>query len=534
MLVEFKTISYLWPEIILILTATLIMLCGALMRPRNWWHPAALVAYVVVVLVLRFMPIWGPIRGTPSGPLAADYLGNLIRGMSLLIGLLFTMMAIRRSTPESSPARRWDNEFIGAIMLIVTGLMLVSQVNDLILLFVGMELVSIPTYVVLYLGKRGSLAAESTMKYFFLGILSSALLLYGFSFLYGVTGTSVLVGTADAPGMREILMGNDAISKWLTMLQIGIVLIVAGIGFKIAAVPFHFYAPDVFQGTSNSNAGLLAVAPKIAGIIALIRLLVAVVPTSETFSWQLLMILALLTMTVGNVCALWQTNLRRLMAFSSIAHAGYMLIGITVAMAAGNDLVEMGLAGTIFYLIVYSFASIGTFAALVFLSQDREIHRIDELRGLSQTQPIVAAALAIFMFSLAGIPPLAGFWGKMTLFGSAITMATNPATASGDGIWFAVLAIVGAINAAIAATYYLRIIAVMFFRPPQLSHESTGSWGSFAAMLSCTLLVVFVGLFPGSVMRSSNKAARSSRPYELPTVIHLSQPKATDKLTSLD
>ena len=525
MVVEFKTISLIWPEITLVLAATLIMILGALIKPKPWWHAVAMLVYVGVVIMLRFMPIWGPIRGEPSGPLSVDYLGNLIRGMALLVGLLFTMMAIRRADSQHQSSNRWDNEFIGAIMLIVTGLMILSQVNDLILLFVGLELVSIPTYVVLYLGRRSTLAAESTMKYFFLGILSSALLLYGFSFLYGITGTSTLIGTADHPGMRELLATNDAQSKFLTLLHIGIVLTVAGIGFKIAAVPFHFYAPDVFQGTSNSNAGLLAVAPKIAGVIALVRLLVAIVPGNEAFAWQLLMVLALLTMTVGNVCALWQKNLRRLLAFSSIAHAGYMLIGITVALAS-DDALEVGLAGTIFYLIVYSFASIGTFAALVFLSQERELNHLQDLRGLSQTQPVVAAALAIFMFSLAGIPPLAGFWGKMTLFGGAIRMATSQGLASGDGVWFATLATVGAINAAIAAAYYLRVIAVMYFQPAQMRHESTGSWGSFATMLSCTLLVVFVGLFPGSAVQSSNMAARSSRPPQ-PVVSELPDSNST-------
>ena len=192
----------------------------------------------------------------------------------------------------------------------------------------------------------------------------------------------------------------------MSLFLIGLVLVVAGLGFKIAAVPFHFYAPDVYQGTTNINAGLLAVAPKIAGILALIRLVLAIVPADVHVGWQLMWVLAIVTMTLGNVCALWQKNLRRLMAFSSIAHAGYMLIGLPVALASASS---GGIGATLLYLVVYVLAALGVFAALAYLSDDqREVSSVSELAGLARSRPWVAAALAVCLFSLAGFRPWLG------------------------------------------------------------------------------------------------------------------------------
>ena len=287
--------------------------------------------------------------------------------------------------------------------------MLVCSANDLVLLFVGLELISIPTYILLFIGRRDKPSGEVTAKYFFLSILSSAILLYGFSFLYGV-GESTVISTI-AVRVGELSEGN-------LIATLALVLIFAGLAFKIAAVPFHFYAPDVYQGTSNANAGLLAVVPKVAGVVVLVRLVVAAMPGLETTGWQLALAVAVITMTLGNVLALWQHNLRRMLAYSSIAHAGYLLIGLATGLA-GTSAGEStdGVGAMIFYLLLYVVATTGTFAALCFLSRrEHEVDSLDELAGLSRTHPLVAALIAIFMFSLAGIPPLAGFLGKFTLF----------------------------------------------------------------------------------------------------------------------
>ena len=295
-------------------------------------------------------------------------------------------------------------------------------------------------------------------------------------------------------------------------------LIVASLGFKITAVPFHFYAPDVYMATTNLNAGLLAVVPKIAGFLALFRLTTLLVPLFPDFAWQLMVILSILTMTIGNVSALLQKNVRRLMAYSSIAHAGYMLIGVAVGLFSDNEgLVYGGFAAAFLYLVVYGLASIGTFAALGEVEDDETATgSVASLAGLAYRRPWMAGAIGICMFSLAGLPPLAGFWGKLTLFSSALTAyRSDPA-----GSMFLVLAIVGVVNAAIAAAYYLRIVGAMYFDKAHSQDTSTVGVGAVAAVI-CGVAVVVAGLFPGPMVdhfRRVGPAQFSARVAELSEV----------------
>jgi NADH-quinone oxidoreductase subunit N len=317
--------------------------------------------------------------------------------------------------------------------------------------------------------------------------------------LYGIAGTTIISGTGES--IRAAMLEG---SPLFGLAPVALILIFTGLGFKITAVPFHFYAPDVYQGATNANAGLLAVAPKFAGIIALIRLVIVAMPSVAEFAWQLTIVLALLTMTLGNVCALWQRNLRRMMAYSSIAHAGYMLIGIAVALGAGGP--YGGISATFFYLIVYAFASLGTFAALVSISSEqREIGSLGELAGLGKAKPLTAAAIAVCMFSLAGIPPLAGFWGKLTLFSSSIRLALDPSH-NALTFWFTLLAVGGAVNAAIAAAYYLRVVATMYFQPATITIKTAGRNTASLAMGVAALIVIVVGALPRSVMSETERA----------------------------
>jgi NADH-quinone oxidoreductase subunit N len=270
----------------------------------------------------------------------------------------------------------------------------------------------------------------------------------------------------------------------------------------------------VYQGTTNANAGLLAVAPKIAGIAGIIRLALVAMPAAGDFGWQLALVLAVLTMTIGNICALWQNNLRRLMAYSSIAHGGYLLIGLAAAALATTPAglpFGGGIAAMLIYVAVYAVATMGTFAALAYLgSQSREVSGVDELAGLARSQPLVAGLIALFMFSLAGIPPLAGFWGKLALFSSAVEVAAGSDSA-GTSLWFTLLAIVGAANAAIAAAYYLRIVATMYFQPAAADSAPAGGWGALAAAALCGVLVVACGVLPGPAMNSASDAEETLR-----------------------
>ncbi len=506
MFVELDTIRWLWPEIVLVILASWIYVGHTFRQDRLAWTIVAAAAYVVAGFAL-FWQVWtsGPEfwiafqagQGFSSGPLSIDFLGTGIRWLAVAMGLLFTLVGSQLTSRESA------GEFFATLMLLVVGIMLVASADELVLLFVGLELISIPTYVLLVLGRRGRANAEASAKYFFLSIFSSAILLYGLSFLYGVTGTTNLsqvelprIAAASAGGMSHLLPS-----------AIAMVLILSGLGFKIAAVPFHFYAPDVYQGTTNANAGLLAVAPKIGGIVALVRLTFVLAPHLAEFAWQMTIVLCVLSMTIGNICALWQTNVRRLMAYSSIAHAGYMLIGLAAGLAAPES---GGVAATLLYLLVYVLASLGTFAALAYLgSEESEVGELDELAGLGRRQPAAAGAIAVCMFSLAGIPPLAGFWGKLSLFAGAITVWNEPLERGGS-LWFIVLAVAGAINAAIAAAYYLRVVSVMFFRAPTSEVPAKGGIGAWSAMAACCVLVLLIGFLPGQFVRFADIAGKAA------------------------
>jgi NADH-quinone oxidoreductase subunit N len=296
-----------------------------------------------------------------------------------------------------------------------------------------------------------------------------------------------------------------------------VIFLFGGLGFKIAAAPFHFYAPDVYQSTTNANAGLLAVVPKIAGMVALIRLAVVLFPTGLTFGWQLALVMSAVTMTIGNICALWQNNIRRLMAYSSIAHAGYMLIGLAVGMASTGkeSVVYSGFSASLLYLVIYAFASLGTFAVLCEVSggdDESQIDSVSQLAGMAKRRPWMAGAMAIFMFSLAGIPPLAGFWGKMTLFTGALSTANTADTIGAGASWFMALAIVGVLNAAIAAAYYLRIVGVTYFGEVETGDAETElapprrPLGTAAVAASiCALIILIAGLMPGIAVERFNK-----------------------------
>ncbi len=500
-----ETVYLLIPEIILVLAATLIYLGGAFLPARAGWSWLA-AASILLSGVALFQQGSTPFvqsaleAGSLSGPLSIDLFSTTLRWAILGAGLVFVMLAARASQDRES------SEFMGSLLLIVAGLMLVSLANDLVLVFVSLELISIPTYVILYLG-GGSNLLEAGTKYFFLSILSSALLLYGFSFLYGAAGSTRLGDIERALG----LAGSEAAGTIL-FAQLALILIFAGLGFRLTVVPFHFYAPDVYQGTTNPNAGLLAVVPKIAGLVALIRIAVVAMPGLGPLGWQLSLALAMVTMTLGNLLALWQGNVRRLLAYSSIAHAGYMLIGLAVGFAVAGGPGEAtnfdGVGATLFYLLVYAAATAGTFAALTYLGgQRRQVDSVDELAGLGQNYPKTAAALALFMFSLTGLPPLAGFWGKFMLFTGALGVPED----SGLRTWFFALAIVGAVNAAVSAAYYLRIVGVMYFRPAVARPEGRGGVGAGWAVAVCALLVLGIGCFPGPLIERAIRASEAAR-----------------------
>ncbi len=491
-----STIYFLLPEIVLIAAAVFIYIAGAFLRSQKTWSWLALAGIVLAMACLSRQ------HGTADGGvLISDGFTLYIRWLTMVLGFLLVLLNFRPLTNGGTP------EAIGSLLLVIAGGMLVVSAKDLILLFVALELISIPTYILLYLGPGDVGCQESAVKYFFLSVLASVILLYGFSFMYGVGGTMNLEGIRLAmTRLDDLPKGFDNLAK------LALLLTFAGLSFRLAAVPFHFYAPDVYQGTTNPNAALLSIIPKVAGLAVLVRLVWAAMPDVGPFAWQITAAVAILTMTLGNTMALWQDNLRRMMAYSSIAQAGYLLIGLAVALAEGTGQPGSwdGIAALLFYLCVYAAATLGTFAMLEHLGQpSRRMESIDELAGLSRTRPLSAAMLAVFMFSLTGIPPLAGFWGKLQIFGSALNLSV--ATAGNLRIWFLVLAIIGVLNAAISAGYYLRIVGVMYFRDPLATHRAEGGLGAWMAAVACALFTIMLGIYmlgfyPGPLLRASNQA----------------------------
>jgi NADH-quinone oxidoreductase subunit N len=442
--------SLIAPEIVLMATACVMFLVGPFLVTdtgkaaaglRHRWGGLTLVALGTVGL------IWfnsGP-QSAASEPFRSDALVWYTRGLSFTLGAVLTLMMWNQVDDAHSA------EGHACLLLIIAGTNLVAAANDLVGLFLALELVSIPTYVLLYLIRTGRGTREATLKYFLLSVFSSALVLYGMSWLYGAAGTTNMTGIAD------FLRAAKPAGADLLMFRLALALLVAGLSFRITAVPFHFYAPDVFQGVAISNAAMLSFIPKVVGFVALVRLIPLTGSTGSPGLWlpdasarALLVTLAIATMFIGNLLALRQKNLQRLLAYSSIAHAGYMLVGL----AAGNVGAVGGTSAVLFYLATYGFMTVGVFALLRGCgSGEHQVVTRDDLRGLSRVQPVNALLLAVCLLSLIGLPPTAGFWGKLNLFFAAWTEGTRV------GRW---LAVILALNAAIAAWYYLRLIALMF------------------------------------------------------------------------
>jgi NADH-quinone oxidoreductase subunit N len=426
-------------------------------------------------------------------------------------------------TPDAVAA-----EFHGCLLLIVAGTSLTGYANELVTLFLALELISIPTYVLLYLPRADRPAQEAAVKYFLLSIFSSAFLLFGFSYLYGLTGTTNVSAILEPLGRAEANARADGSNAGPPALALAaVVMVVAGLGFRITAVPFHFYAPDVYQGAPTSGATLLAYIPKVAGFVVLIRLLGYVGPVRElvapleysglTLRMQvplLLWILAVITMTLGNVVALWQDNLQRILAYSSVANAGYMLIGLAVApyLAAGE---AGGVGAVLFYLVAYGAMTLGAFGVIAVLnSAGRRVETVDDLAGLGRSHPAVALLMAVFLFSLIGLPATAGFTGKLQLFWGALEVWQQ---AAGNAGWlYAALAVVGAVNAAVSAYYYLRIISVMYLRGAVTPLPQPASRPGLLAIWLCAALTIWLGVAAGPLQRviqvvTSSAVAESPR-----------------------
>ncbi len=516
-------VPYLIPEMILGAAACVLFLGGTWRAHRHLWGGVALAALLAAGLALMLQPLQhfdsasAADAARYASPVMLDRLALLLRGVAICGGIVLVLLCWD-AMPENRAA-----DYHACILLMAAGMGLSGAANELVTLFLALELTSIPTYLVLYLGnstqREGGLdapAQEAAMKYFLLSVFSSALTLFGFSYLYGLAGTTNLPGLADAfrrAGQLATAMENPAPSPLMGMGMVALVMVVAGLGFRLTAVPFHFYAPDVYQGTTTANAAILAFVPKVAGFAALVRVLGFVLPTlsHQVFSATLappilvdqlpvlLWIMAAVTMTLGNLLGLLQDNLRRLLAYSSVAHAGYMLIGLAVAprLFAVPDAMVDGVDAVFFYLVTYAAMTLGAFGVLQYLSTSgQRAETMDDLAGLSRTRPGMALVMVLFLFSLIGIPLTAGFMGKFLLFAGALDVPPGPQ----PSIWppdqqtlFISLTVLAALNAAIGGWYYLRIAAVMYLREPPpsaaiVAAKGQRSWPALVGVWLCAVL----------------------------------------------
>jgi NADH-quinone oxidoreductase subunit N len=384
-----------------------------------------------------------------------------------------------------------ESEFYGLVLFAVAGMMLMASAADLIVMFVALETFSIALYVLVGFRRGAVTSQEAAMKYFLLGAFSSAFFLLGIAFVYGAVGSTNLYGRlggpGSAPGIVEFLQTTPASDLGLLVLASG--LLIVGLGFKIAAVPFHMWTPDAYQGAPSPVTGFMAAGSKIAGFAALIRLFDATL-FSLRADWRPLVIgIAIVTMVVGSVLAVVQEDVKRLLAYSSIAHAGFVLTGV---IAASDD----GVSGALFYLATYGITVLGAFAVVsVLAGRDEGRVKLIDYKGLFYRRPLLAGALTLFLLALAGVPITSGFVGKLVVFGAAIDA----------GYWW--LVVVGAVASAIAAFFYLRVIVIMYMQEPdedaQFAAPEPGAGAVIALAAAAT--IVF-GLFWGPLIDLAEEA----------------------------
>ncbi len=389
-----------------------------------------------------------------------------------IVFLLSSALSVLLSKPYLEKQKINFGEYYSLVVFATLGMMLMASARDLMVLFLGLELMSISLYVLAGFVRRDAKSNEASLKYFLLGAFATGFLLYGIALVYGASGTTNL---ADILG-RFSSIQNDP------LLWIGAALILVGLSFKISAVPFHMWVPDVYEGSPTTISGFMSTGSKAAAFSAL----VLVFSYSIHPSWQLQLVMAYLaafTMVLGNLIALVQTNIKRMLAYSSIAHAGYALVGI----AAANSL---GRTGVLYYMLAYTFMQIGAFGVVSVLeSKEGKYLNISDYEGLAYKHPIIAALMALFMFSLAGLPPFAGFFGKYYLFASAVTA---------DMTW---LAIVGVLASVVSVYFYLSVVVNMYFKDlPEGSTSVAISKLGATALIIAAAAVIGLGLTPGYIV----------------------------------
>ena len=494
-------IEALAPELILSVTAIVALIFGMFGRGRGSGLIFVVAAAGIAASAWATLHAAGAdgclLAGIRLGPMAA-----YTRLITLAIGALLLLICWHL------PGAADRGEFFGMVLFSMAGATLTALADDLVVLLIALELVSMPIYILVVTGRSDLRTQEAGVKYFFLGAMASAIMAYGFSFLYGLAGTTAIsaahAGESASVAQAMVTQGGNL------LLVVGLALSVFGLAFKVAAVPMHFYAADVYEGAAAPVTGMLGFAPKLAGFVALAKLLGAAGGNLPEAIFWLIWGLAATTMAVGNVLALMQSNVKRILAYSSIAHSGYMLVAVLVGPTIALDSpIRDGAGAMLFYIAIYGATNLGAFAVVGLLrAKGGEGERLEDLAGLSRAHPLIALAMAVCAFSLMGMPPTAGFIGKVYIFGAALSLETlDPHKLS-----MIVLAVIGVLTSAIGAVYYLRIIAACYLREPEVEVATVSCGLIKLGVALAALIVMIAGLLPGQLMSGARQAAGDIRP----------------------
>ncbi|MBI2369870.1 MAG: NADH-quinone oxidoreductase subunit N [Deltaproteobacteria bacterium] len=457
------------PELTLTIVA-LIVLVLDLVAGRGRKGALAAIAVVGTLLALGWsVSLWGERLVAYGGMVVAD-------NYSLFFNIAFLAITVLTILLSTSYLRREEadlSEYYVLLLFCTLGMMLMAKGLDLIVIFLGLEILSISNYVLAGFLRTRLQSNESALKYFLLGSFSSAFFLYGIALIYGTTGSTNLGRIAQA------LQANRDPGP---LFQVGMALLLVGFAFKVASVPFHMWTPDAYEGAPTPITAYMSVGPKAAAFAAFLRVFSQPLAAMQGEWAVVLWVLAALTMTVGNVVAIAQPNIKRMLAYSSIAHAGYLLVPMV---ASG----ELGTSSLLFYVLAYAFTTLGAFAVVILLSRKGEAgYEIAGYAGLGYTHPVLALAMTLFMLSLGGIPPTAGFVAKFYIFSAAVKAGY---------IW---LTVIGVLTSAVSLYYYLRIVVLMYMREPaEESSAATLTAGPLVTLAIAAFAVLLMGLFPGSI-----------------------------------
>jgi NADH-quinone oxidoreductase subunit N len=478
----------IYPEIFLLVMASIVTLLGtgaSEARQKTTYVVTQISLGVLALLHLNELQLAQTVYGMQR-MVVIDPLGHLLA----LSATLATMITLGFSRPYLASRDLLKGEFLSLAMFSLLGISVMVSANNFLVVYVGLELMSLSLYALTALRRDHAVSTEAAMKYFILGALASGFLLYGLSMMYGATGT------LDIPNVFEALHKGIVNQQVLTF---GLVFIVAGLAFKLGLAPFHMWVPDVYQGAPTAVTLLISGAPKLGAFGITFRVLVEAL-SGQAIDWQqMLIVLSVVSMTLGNLAAIAQSNLKRLLAYSAIAQLGFMLLGFTPPVADMKSLLAAnGYSSALFYIVTYVLTTLGTFGLIMVLSRNGfESEEISDLAGLGKRSPWIAGVMALFMFSLTGIPPLVGFYAKFAVLQALV--------ATGDH-GYIVLAIVAVLLSLIGAYYYLRIVKTMFFDEPSETTPIRGEVGATVLLAVNGLAALGFGLLPDGLMSVCREA----------------------------